>query len=169
MNTIKCVKVCLDKTMTFIVITTLTALGLIYSLFVLDTKYDFRVDTTNLKPMPILKPSNQTQNKKQIETHRLENVHNLSNVLFNFRWEMLEPNIKSSDKYQHRQRLIDQLQKFAFQEPHIPINQSCTPPKPLEKKNIICSNYPDAFLAVESTLNQSRWVMPSSLGLMRTP
>ena len=145
MNITKCVKVFLDKTMIFIVITTLTALGMIYSLFVLDIKCNGRMDNTNLKHMQSLKPSNQTP----IESHRLENVLNLRNVLFDFRWEMLEPNINSSDRYHHRQRLIDQLQQFAFQEPHIPINQSCTPPKLIEPKNIICSNYPDAFLATE--------------------
>ena len=145
MNIIKCVNVCSNKTMIFIVITTLTALGLIYSIFVLDTKHNIRIDNTNPKPLQILKPSNQTP----IESHRLEKVLDLSDVLLKFRWEMLEPNITSLDKYQHRQRLIDQLQKFAFQEPEIPINQSCTPPKLLEPKNIICSNYPDAFVPTE--------------------
>ena len=81
MNHIKCAKVCLDKTMIFVVITTLTVFGLMYSIFVLDTKYNIRMDNTNPKPLQIMKTSNQTP----IESHRLEKVLDLSDVLSKFR------------------------------------------------------------------------------------
>ena len=72
----------------------------------------------------------------------------LSDTLFAFPWKSFEDSIvnHTSDERAYRQKLIDQLQIYAYQEPLVPTNNSCEPPPLLDPKDISCSDYPDAFL-----------------------
>ena len=70
----------------------------------------------------------------------------LSDYLFNFPWTKFENSINNECEKFYRQSLIDGLQKYALQEPRVKINTSCHPPPLPQPKDIICSNYPHAFL-----------------------
>ena len=71
----------------------------------------------------------------------------LSSFLYKYPWEKLELAMKTPEENIYRQKLIDGLQYYAFQEPMIPINKRCQPPPLLEPKYINCSKYPNAFLS----------------------
>ena len=72
-------------------------------------------------------------------------MENFSDFLFDFPWEKLEEGINNASVTSYRQRLVDGLQTFALQEPLIPMNESCRPPKLIDPKDIKCSDYPMAF------------------------
>ena len=74
-------------------------------------------------------------------------VYTLSEYLFDFPWKKFEESMKTETETLYRQKLIDGIQKYAYQEPLIPVNDSCTPPPLLNPKDIICSNFPEAFLS----------------------
>ena len=46
----------------------------------------------------------------------------------------------------YRQALIDGVQKYAYQAPLIPVNNSCDPPPLRDPKDLKCSDFPQAFL-----------------------
>ena len=73
-------------------------------------------------------------------------VNTLSDYLFNFPWQKFEESVKTENENAYRQQLIDGIQKYAYQEPLTPINDTCTPPLLLNPKDIVCSDFPDAFL-----------------------
>ena len=70
----------------------------------------------------------------------------LSDFLFKYPWTKFEGSIESECEKFYRQKLIDGVQKYAFQEPLVNINSSCYPPALIDPKNITCSDYPNAFL-----------------------
>ena len=70
----------------------------------------------------------------------------LSDYLYNFPWKKLQASMKTANENLYRQKLIDGLQKYAFQEPSVPIDEKCKPPPLIDPKDIKCSNYPNAFL-----------------------
>ena len=70
----------------------------------------------------------------------------LSDYLFNFPWDGFETSMRTAKEDLYRQELIDGLQRYAIQEPPVPINKRCTPPLLTNPKDIVCSKYPDAFL-----------------------
>ena len=76
---------------------------------------------------------------------KLTRTENLSDFLFDFPWEKLEEGINNASVTSYRQRLVDGLQKFALQEPLVPINESCRHTNLLDPKDIKCSDYPMAF------------------------
>ena len=70
----------------------------------------------------------------------------LSDFLFKYPWTKFEESIGNDCEIFYRQTLIDGVQKYAIQEPLVNINSSCYPPALIDPKNIICSDYPNAFL-----------------------
>ena len=80
----------------------------------------------------------------------------LSGYLYNFPWVKFEQSMNTKQELQYRQALIDGIQKFAYMEPLIPINISCSPPPLLNSEDIRCSDYPDAFL-------QDKYITPVKL------
>ena len=71
--------------------------------------------------------------------------HLLSDYLYKFRWDKLENDINNPAVTSYRQKLIDGLQTFAYEEPRVPVNLSCMPPSLLDPRDINCSDYPNAF------------------------
>ena len=70
----------------------------------------------------------------------------LSDFLFKYPWTKFEESIGNDCEIFYRQKLIDGVQKYALQEPLVDMNSSCYPPALIDPKNIICSDYPNAFL-----------------------
>ena len=70
----------------------------------------------------------------------------LSDYLYSFPWTKFQSSMKTPNENLYRQKLIDGLQKYAFREPIVPINETCKPPPLIDPKDIKCSNYPNAFL-----------------------
>ena len=70
----------------------------------------------------------------------------LSDFLFKYPWTKFEESIGNDCETSYRQTLIDGVQKYAFLEPLVNINSSCYPPALIDPKNIVCSDYPNAFL-----------------------
>jgi hypothetical protein len=70
----------------------------------------------------------------------------LSEFLLNFPWEKFEESMKTKSESLYRQKLIDGIQQFAYQEPSVAVNNTCIAPPLLDKSNIKCSEFPEAFL-----------------------
>ena len=85
---------------------------------------------------------------KDVDTYSAHenSTDTLSGYLYNFPWEEFEQSMNTRQELQYRQALIDGIQKFAYMEPLLPINSSCSPPPLLNSEDIRCSDYPDAFL-----------------------
>ena len=79
----------------------------------------------------------------------LENRYTrMSQMLQKFPWEELEQGAENNPLIysKHRQRLIDELEPFAYVEPIVPVNISCPIPPLLDSDSINCGAYPTAFL-----------------------
>ena len=77
---------------------------------------------------------------------KFEFADTLSEFLFGFPWEEFEASMKTKSESLYRQKLIDGIQKFAYQEPIVEVNSTCIAPTLLDPSHIICGNYPEAFL-----------------------
>ena len=86
----------------------------------------------------IIENSTVPNNSKIIET--------FSDYLFGFPWKELEESMQGVNETLHRQSLIDGLQQYAYQEPLVPVNQSCHAPPLINPEDILCQQFPDAFL-----------------------
>ena len=86
-----------------------------------------------------------TSNKRNTTT---STTSTLRDTLFAFPWKAFEDSVDkhTAEENTFRQDLIDQLQKYAYQEPLVPVNASCKAPPLLNPMDILCSNYPEAFL-----------------------
>lgn len=70
----------------------------------------------------------------------------LSEYLFAFPWHEFEESMQTVNETLYRQRLIDGLQQYAYQEPLMPVNHSCSAPPLINPDDIACERFPDAFL-----------------------
>jgi hypothetical protein len=72
----------------------------------------------------------------------------MSQMLQKFPWKELEQAAVNNPLIysKHRQRLIDELEPFAYVEPIVPVNTSCPIPPLLDSDSINCGSYPTAFL-----------------------
>ena len=95
---------------------------------------------------------------KDVDTYSAyeNSTDTLSGYLYNFPWEEFEQSMNTRQEFQYRQALIDGMEKFAYMEPLIPINISCSPSPLLNSEDIRCSDYPDAFL-------QDKYITPVKL------
>ena len=98
--------------------------------------------------IPSTQPTNNSTTKS--EQPKIVNISGtilkLSDYLFDFPWTEFQATMKSPKENVYRQKLIDGLQEYAFQEPFVSINRACKPPPLLEPKDINCLSYPNAFL-----------------------
>ena len=69
-----------------------------------------------------------------------------SDYLFGFPWQKFEESMQNVNETLYRQSLIDGLQQYAYQEPLLPVNYSCSVPSLINPDDIVCEGFPDAFL-----------------------
>ena len=122
------------------------------------TKHIILADTfsPNMPEVPtVINPINQSNSVKTVikgQTSNNEIVEKkytrMSEMLQKFPWKDLEQGAENNPLIysKHRQRLIDELEPFAYVEPIVPVNTSCQIPPLLHRDSINCGSYPTAFL-----------------------